>query len=207
MMGMGLHTLLIIPIFIISVVLHEVAHGWVALKFGDDTAKQAGRLTLNPLPHLDLLGSVILPAMLMFMGMPVFGWAKPVPVNSYKLHPNRQGEICVSLAGVAANFLIAILLSLFLRLRIVPIAPVGGVDLWFFALMAIQLNLLLGVFNLMPIPPLDGWRIWGTWLPHDLQMKIEMNAMLFMVLLFLLFPYLPILPLVRFLFFLLTGIR
>lgn len=193
--------LVLLPIFIFSIVLHEVAHGLMALKFGDDTAQRAGRLTLNPIPHIDLIGSILIPVMGMLLGGMIIGWAKPVPVDFDRL--NEKETIYVSLAGVAVNFLIAAAAGLMLRLL-----PLGGGNLAAALLSYIVfVNLMLGVFNLLPVPPLDGWRIWGIWMPENIRWQIEANALIYMVLLFMILPILPILPLVKLLFTLITGIR
>lgn len=194
--------LFLLPIWLIvvfSVVLHEVAHGWVALWFGDTTARDAGRLTLNPFAHLDLFGSVIFPTICVLLGMPIFAWAKPVPVDFSRL--DRKATLCVSLAGVAVNFALAITGALVLRWGWLP----GGTSPVVLLLeLVIWINLLLGVFNLLPIPPLDGWRVWGEWLPLDWRMWIETNALIFLLFLIFLLPYLPIMWIVRTLFIILT---
>jgi len=192
--------LVLLPIFIFSIVLHEVAHGLMALKFGDDTAQRAGRLTLNPLPHIDPIGSILIPVMGMLLGGMIIGWAKPVPVDFYRL--NEKETIYVSLAGVAVNFLIAVAAGLMLRLL-----PLGSGYLPAALINIVFINLMLGVFNLLPVPPLDGWRIWGAWLPLRLRIAIEMNAIFSLIFLIILLPYLPIITLVRMLFFALTGVR
>ncbi|MBI3046015.1 MAG: site-2 protease family protein [Candidatus Harrisonbacteria bacterium] len=192
--------LVLLPIFIFSIVLHEVAHGLMALKFGDDTAQRAGRLTLNPLPHIDLIGSILIPVMGMLLGGMIIGWAKPVPVDFDRL--NEKETIYVSLAGVAVNFLMATAAGLALRLL-----PLGSGYLPAVITYIVFINLMLGVFNLLPVPPLDGWRIWGIWLPENVRWQIEANALLYMALLFIILPLLPIIPLVRMLFFALTGVR
>lgn len=190
----------VLPILIMSIVLHEVAHGWVALWFGDTTARDAGRLTLNPLAHIDLFGSVILPIICVLLKIPIFAWAKPVPVDFLRL--DRKAVLCVSLAGVAVNFVLAAAGALVLRLWWVP----GGTSPVALLLeLAIWINLLLGVFNLLPIPPLDGWRIWGEWLPLKWQMVIEMNALIFLLILILFLPYLPIMRIVNTLFVILVS--
>jgi len=144
-----------------AVVLHEVSHGVVALWFGDDTARRAGRLTLNPVPHIDPFGSVILPAMGALTGIPVLAWAKPVPVNPARLRRPRRDMLYVSLAGPGTNLLLmagaAFVARALFRLDDgiyfgVGDLPLGVRVLWLFALV----NLFLGVFNLLPIPPLDG---------------------------------------------------
>lgn len=200
---LGILTALTILLF--SVILHELAHGWVALKFGDDTAEYSGRLTLDPRPHLDLFGSIILPLLLYLSGGPIFAWAKPVPVDFERL--NRWQSICVSLAGVAVNLLVAALLGLLLRLVFLPAAfPVFLIS---FVILVVKINILLGAFNLVPIPPLDGWRLWGVWLPDDLRIAIEVNALWLMLALFLFLPYLSpfIWRATNLLFTLITGIR
>lgn len=194
---------IVLPILIVSIVFHEVAHGWTALWFGDTTAKDAGRLTLNPLAHLDLFGSLIIPVLCLLFGLPIFAWAKPVPVDFSRL--NRKAALCVSLAGVAVNFLIAIAASLVFRWLVWQWPAEAAVSI--LLLLAVWINILLAAFNLLPIPPLDGWRIWGIWLPLRWRMAIEMNALIFLVLLLIFFRYLPILFLVRTLFFVLTGVR
>jgi len=140
-------------IFFSAVIIHEYCHGWVAYKLGDPTAKYAGRLTLNPLEHIDPFGTVLLPLMLIILRSPViFGWAKPVPVNFWNLHNPRRDMIWVGLAGPMANFILAVVFSLLLK---IPSPDI----LREFLSSAIMINLVLAVFNLMPIPPLDGSRV------------------------------------------------
>jgi len=146
-------------VFVISMTLHEVAHGYVAYRFGDDTAKRAGRLTLNPLKHLDLFG-MLLPILLILSGFPfVIGWAKPVPVNFYRLKPNRLGLFCVAIAGIVVNLIIAGI-SLIALGTLAHSADFFMSDtlLTVFLYMYI-INLALAFFNLIPITPLDGGRI------------------------------------------------
>lgn len=144
-----------------AIILHEISHGVVALAFGDDTAKRAGRLTLNPIPHIDPFGSIILPAMMTFLGIGAFGWAKPVPVTPSKLRHPRREMLYVGLAGPGTNFLLMAIAAVGARLLYrssgslaVPLTdlPIGLQLLFWFAFA----NLLLGLFNLLPIPPLDG---------------------------------------------------
>jgi len=161
---------------VVAVILHEISHGVVALWFGDRTAKEAGRLTLNPIPHIDPFGSLILPAMGAIVGLPVLAWAKPVPVNPSRLHKPRRDMLYVSLAGPATNFLLMIVSALVAKSLFdpnsVPLSfsivdlPLDVRILFTFALV----NLYLGLFNLLPIPPLDGSSLIervlpGTWLP------------------------------------------
>ncbi|MBI4992252.1 MAG: site-2 protease family protein [Candidatus Harrisonbacteria bacterium] len=204
---------LVLAIVMASIILHEVAHGLAALMFGDDTAKEAGRLTLNPIVHIDLIGSIFLPVVCLLMGAPMIGWAKPVPVDFNRL-PSRFADLCVSLAGIAVNFTLAVGAGLLIRTSPHWLVWIFGSDVsqgQMYALLGplmlvAQINLVLGVFNLMPVPPLDGWRIWGVWLPYDWRMFIEMKAMWFMIALFILLPYLPVFWLVNLLYTLLIGL-
>ncbi len=175
--------LLLFPLFVMAVVLHEVSHGWVALRFGDTTALNAGRLTLNPLKHVDLFGTVILPILLVALKAPfVFGWAKPVPINPlYMRHP-KQNILWVGLAGPAANFILAgsvALALLFFGRWCSPI--VAG-----FSKMFVLINLILGTFNLIPVPPLDGSRILVGLLPaaaaHQFLMLERWGILIVMIL-------------------------
>ena len=151
-------------IFFSAVIIHEYCHGWVAYKLGDPTAKYAGRLTLNPLEHIDPVGTVLLPLMLVMMRSSfVFGWAKPVPVNFWNLRNPRRDMMWVGLAGPMANFMLAIALS-----QLLKITPEGIYSA--FLIQAIMINLIFAVFNLMPIPPLDGSRIVSGLLPDKYAM-------------------------------------
>ena len=144
-----------------SVIAHEVAHGWVANLFGDDTAKHYGRLTLNPASHIDPMGLV----MLFIVG---FGWAKPVPVNYYKLGNSRLALMSVSLAGCAANILIAIIALFLLQFQ-----EVGASQAFYTPLIILaRINIILGAFNLIPIPPLDGSKIVMSLLPQEAQQNL-----------------------------------
>jgi Zn-dependent protease len=160
---------------IVAVILHEISHGVVALWFGDRTAKEAGRLTLNPIPHIDPFGSIVLPAMGAILGIPVVAWAKPVPVDPSRMHHPRRDMLFVSLAGPATNFLLMIVAALAARAAYASITPVyffdqlplGVLILFLFAVV----NLFLGLFNLLPIPPLDGSSLVervlpAAWLPQ-----------------------------------------
>lgn len=142
----------LIAALLIAVILHECAHGWVAEKFGDPTARLAGRLTLNPLKHIDPLGTFIVPLILRSLGFMPIGWARPVPVNFSLLRHPKRDMIWVALAGPMTNFSIALIVSLLFKMQM----PKPLVD---FLMQVILLNLLLGLFNLIPIPPLDGSRI------------------------------------------------
>lgn len=153
-------------ILILSIIIHEVAHGYAANALGDPTARLAGRLTLNPIPHIDVVGSILMPVMLMFTNSPIlFGWAKPVPYNPYNLKNQRWGEAFVALAGSATNLLLALVFGLIVRF---------GYDMGLHsATLALAatitfVNLFLGLFNLIPFPPLDGFTALRTILPWHL---------------------------------------
>ena len=156
---------------IISVIIHEMAHGYAADWLGDPTARLAGRLTANPLPHIDPLMSVILPGLLIASPSPIiFGAAKPVPYNPYNLRNQKWGEAIVAFAGPAANIVIAIVFALLIRS-----ADLLGLGATFVELSKsiIFLNLFLAFFNLVPIPPLDGSKIFPKFLPVSLQIRYE----------------------------------
>ena len=160
-----------------SVIFHEVAHGFVAHLFGDDTAKYYGRLTLNPLSHLDPIGTL----MLFFVG---FGWAKPVPVDYSRLSNNRFGLFCVALAGCATNILVAIIALILLQSGLVNInSPLAEM-----LTIVVRINIILCAFNLIPIPPLDGSKILMSFLPIDAQLALSrVEPYGFFILIFLLF--------------------
>ena len=164
-----LQTLLIwiIPI-LFAITLHEAAHGWVAGKFGDHTARMMGRVTLNPVKHIDPVGTILVPAALLIMSTGfIFGWAKPVPINFNALRSPKSGMIWVALAGPGANLIMAIgwLLVFFLAIKMnIPI-------LQRMADAGILINILLAVFNLLPIPPLDGSRVISALLPNPLAYR------------------------------------
>jgi Zn-dependent protease len=152
-------------VLIPSVILHEVSHGAVALMFGDDTAKRAGRLTLNPVSHIDPIGTVILPAILVLSGHPAFGYAKPVPVNVRRLRNARNASLVVRLVGPAVNIFLAVLAAIALR-GAHAVGPEEFLSLWLRVIFWIgYANVILAVFNLIPIPPLDGSAVVERLLP------------------------------------------
>lgn len=160
-----------IPV-LFAIIVHEVAHGVVAYRFGDQTARLAGRLTLNPLPHIDLVGTIILPALCLAMGGFIFGWARPVPVDARNMRHPRADMVLVSAAGPIANFLMALGWAGVVRLSpsmsewfATPIFLMGSVG--------IEINLWLGILNLLPIPPLDGGRVLCNLLPPRLGWQLN----------------------------------
>ena len=156
--------LFVIVIIIFSAVIHEVMHGVAADWLGDKTARYAGRLTLNPIPHIDPFGSVILPVALTLLGSPIFfAYAKPVPYNPYNLKPGRFSEAIVAFAGPLSNIVLAILFGVVVRLGVFS-AAINGI-----LFLVIVVNTMLFLFNLIPVPPLDGSKILESLLPSSLQ--------------------------------------
>jgi Zn-dependent protease len=157
---------LIIPGLVIAIVFHEVAHGWTALALGDPTAQEQRRLSLNPLRHVDLFGTLILPGFLALTGAPVFGWAKPVPVNKWRLRNPRFGMMAVAIAGPGVNFVLALVGAVLLGVVLRGEVPGTEPSLWVVALFNfILMNTFLGLFNLLPVPPFDGSHIVEGLLP------------------------------------------
>jgi Zn-dependent protease len=195
-------------ILIFSAVLHEVAHGFEADRLGDDTARRAGRLTLNPLEHMDFFGSFLMPLCLLLAtnGSFFFAYAKPVPYDPRNLKDPRMGSAKIALAGPMTNFILAAVFGL--AVRIFSYFPVSNLFLELLALVA-YMNIMLGVFNCVPIPPLDGSRILFAALPQTYR-TFRVAAFLerygiFIVLVFVFFGFQFILPLINFIFTLLTG--
>lgn len=200
-----------LAILIFSVVIHEVSHGLAANALGDPTAKYAGRLTLNPLKHLDPFGSVILPFLLAFAHLPIIGWAKPVPYNPYNLKVRNQdlGSAVVGAAGPGANIAIAIVFGFLIRAAPLMPGSLGGIAEPLVGIMGliVLINLVLAVFNLVPIPPLDGSKVLFSLLPyrwHDARQFLERFGF-FLLLIFIFYFSQWILPIVSFFFRLLTG--
>ena len=193
-------------ILIFSIVIHEIAHGSAANYLGDPTAKYAGRLSLNPIKHLDPIGSVFLPLLLIILRSPfLIGWAKPVPINPYNFRDQKYGPAKSALAGPAANLSIALVFGLVLRF-FPALTEVKGFSEMFYYI--IFINILLAVFNLLPIPPLDGSHILFTFLPISMQkFRILLDQFgIFILLFFIYFLFNFLIIIVRWIFTLITGI-
>lgn len=174
---MGLETLIIITALILSIVLHEMAHGYAANALGDPTARLQGRLSANPIVHLDLLGSIVIPALLFFGNAGfLFGWAKPVPYNPYNLSDQRYGEAKVAAAGPAMNIAIAVLFGMLIRFSTELGLPATFIDI---ASYVVYINILLAFFNMIPIPPLDGSKILSVLLPFGAAQQYRSFVMWF----------------------------
>ena len=173
-------------ILIPSIILHEVSHGWVAGRFGDSTARDAGRITVNPIPHIDPFGTLLVPGLMALSGVGlIFGWAKPVPVNAARLREPTRHMAVVALAGPATNLLLAFIVASVVRWPMISDGPcrgfttyldaqcLGGEGVWTtnlgvrIALMFVMLNIALAIFNMLPIPPLDGSRLLPLVLPEE----------------------------------------
>ncbi|MCJ7646761.1 site-2 protease family protein [bacterium] len=192
-------------IFFFAIVIHESAHAWMASRCGDNTAKYAGRITLNPLPHIDPIGTIIFPLLLILSRSPfVIGWAKPVPINPYNFNNPRADLVRVGVSGPLSNIGLAILSSLLVW--IFSYLPIGElrISVLVILLFSTLINLLLAVFNLIPIPPLDGSQILSGLLPPHMAMRYRMIAPFgFVIILLLLLTGLLwgiILPIVQFLY-------
>lgn len=193
---MGITEIAIIIALILSIVLHEVAHGYAANWLGDPTARLAGRLSPNPLVHIDPLGSIIVPGLLFFSGAGVlFGWAKPVPYNPYNLNNQRWGDAIVAVAGPLTNLLLAVIFALIIRL-----ADVFDLSQSFLQLAGfiVFINILLAFFNLIPVPPLDGSKVIEPFLPYQMKMAYRrlgafMERFGFIILLVALILFIPFL--------------
>lgn len=197
-------TIFILIVLLFSLVIHEVSHGWMALSLGDHTAKNEGRLSLNPLDHLDPIGSILVPLMLYVATLghgPLFGWAKPVPVNPFNFRNQKWGTLKVALAGPAANFSVAVFFALLIRF--LPLSP-GLVSL---LSIVVIYNLLLGFFNLVPIPPLDGSQILFSLLPErffELRNFLQQYGLV-LLMLFIFFGFQLLNPLVSVVYNFLVG--
>ncbi len=190
-------------IVILSAIIHEYSHGWVAEQLGDPTARLAGRLTLNPIAHIDPIGTILVPLILVMLpGGFIFGWAKPVPFNPLNLRDKRWGPALVALAGPASNLLIALSLAVVIRL-------LGPGSFASFLALIVYINILLAVFNLVPIPPLDGSKVLYALLPNTpswwrFKLQLEQYGMI-LVIMFIFIGWQLITPIIYWLFRLLVG--
>ena len=194
-----------ILILIFSVIIHEVSHGYAAYLMGDNTAKYAGRLNLNPFNHLEWFGSFILPVISYFFGGFIIGWAKPVPFNPYNLRDQKWGEAKVAFAGPLSNIIIALFFGMLVRFG--ALDKLGDAFVYI-ANMIVFINLILATFNLVPIPPLDGSKILFSFLPYrmqDVRLWLERNG-IFVLIFFIFFLWRFVLPLVSLEFRLITGL-
>jgi len=196
--------LLFFLILLFSVIIHEYMHGWTANYLGDPTAKNLGRLTLNPLAHIDPIGTILLPLILYLIssGAFLFGWAKPVPYNPYNLRDQRYGPGLVALAGPFSNLLVALIFGFLIRFLNLP-------NFIFIFSIIVYLNLLLAVFNLIPVPPLDGSKILYSLLPsspwaYHFILFFERYGLI-ILLIFIFFGFHLIVPFIFFLFKLIVG--
>ena len=201
-----------IVVLILSVIMHEVAHGYAANMLGDPTAKLKGRLTLNPLAHIDPVGSILVPAVLVFSHAGIlFGWAKPVPYNPYNLNNQRWGEAIVGVAGVATNILLTLLFTIVERLALLE----GYSTFAVLASEIVLVNLSLGIFNLLPIPPLDGYTVLRGVLPfryslmfRDIEARLYGNSIIVRFIVLFIFVYFlstPFFAFIEWIFHILTG--
>jgi len=178
-----------IAILVFSAIFHEVAHGYAAERFGDPTARLAGRLTLNPKKHIDPLMSILLPLMLILSGSPViFGAAKPVPIDPFNLKEGRKDIALVALSGPLTNVIIAVLGAVIIHATSAFLSPLSPIQNILFTI--VNLNLLLAIFNLLPIPPLDGSKVFALLLPQDMaNAYLSLSSIGFFIIFFLLlFP-------------------
>jgi Zn-dependent protease len=175
----------VIPV-VLAITLHEAAHGWVANKFGDDTALRLGRVTFNPFKHIDKNGTILLPAILMLAHSPImFGYAKPVPVDFRRLQPPRLGMFMVAIAGVAVNFLQALTAGLLLHIEAWGITPEQSPWIFMNLYRALIINCALIAFNMLPILPLDGGRVVDSFLSGETQRQFQKLERFGIVLVFL----------------------
>ena len=196
-----------ILILIMSVVIHEVAHGYSAYLLGDDTARLSGRLTLNPLRHLDPFGSVILPLLLLLSNAGfVIGWARPVPYNPMNLRKGNIGNMVVSISGIIANLLVAIIFGLLMRFA--PMLGLSNVAFYKISSMIVLTNLVLALFNIIPIPPLDGSKVLFSFL--SAKYRFIENFLekwgIFLLLFFIVFLWSKVAPIIYITFSFITGL-
>jgi Zn-dependent protease len=206
-------TIFYIIILVMSVVIHEISHGFMAEYFGDKTARFAGRLTLNPLKHLDIFGSIVLPGLLIITHSPfLFGWAKPVPYNPENLSNKKWGTVAVASAGILANLSIAIIFGILIRLApsfgLPPYNIFSPHPFYSISFIIVALNIALALFNLIPIPPLDGSKILFNLLPRSFLRLINFieSYSFILLIVFIVFFSDYLYPVLAFIFHLITGL-
>ena len=207
-MGSTIQFIFSLIILLYSVIIHEISHGYAALIQGDRTAEYEGRLTLNPIPHIDPIGTIILPIIsLTLPGGFLFGWAKPVPFNPHNLKNHRWGEAIVAAAGPLSNILLALIFGFFIRFYLAPNGLING-PVAALSEIIVLVNITLAVFNLVPIPPLDGSKILSSVLPHGwLKIRHQIERFGFVgVLIFLIFIWQFFAPIIPWAFTAITGI-
>jgi Zn-dependent protease len=195
----------IYAVIVLSAVFHEYAHGFMAYRLGDSTAKNAGRLTLNPFAHMELMGTVVIPLFLLYFGGIFIGWAKPVPYNPFNLRDKKYGSLKVGIAGPGANIAIALILGTLLRLAsagIFNVLPVSGF-FWQAIGLIVYINIFLALFNLIPIPPLDGSKVLMDLFPRAGHALARFGVFGIMLALFLAFMILP--TLANLIFYAISG--
>jgi len=198
-------TIFSIVILIFSIIIHEISHGFMADRLGDPTARLQGRLTLNPLKHIDPFGSIIVPLLTSLSGF-TFGWAKPVEYNPYNLKNKRQGEFLIALAGPASNLLIAVIFGMIIRF-----AAAGATAMTPFLEICsyiVIINIVLAIFNLIPLPPLDGSKLLFAWLPAQygrVRMMMETYSFIsILIVIFFLWKFVS--PVIPWVFRVITGV-
>lgn len=203
-----LFIVLSIAILILSVIFHEISHGYVADWLGDPTARMSGRLTLNPLKHIDPFGSIIMPLMTYLLSGFTFGWAKPVPYNPYNLKNRRQGEFLIAIAGPTSNLLLALIFGTILRFTVASDPSAASPYITILSYIVL-INITLAIFNLIPLPPLDGSKLILPFLPNQygpLRQTVERLGPFF-ALIAVFFVWQLIYPVVPWIFGLFTGMR
>lgn len=200
---------IIVPLFYIlvlafSAIIHEYSHGWMADRLGDPTARLSGRLTLNPIAHIDPIGTLLLPAIMYLFTSFIFAYAKPVPVNPFNLKNIRYGSAMTAFAGPASNIIIALVFGMIIRFLPDAVRLTHFPE---FLSIIVYANLLLAIFNLVPIPPLDGSKILFAFLPsqfNDIKVFLEMYGWMFLIF-FVLFIFQYLSPVLQFFFMIFTG--
>lgn len=194
-----------IGVLLFSVIIHEISHGFMALKLGDETAKNEGRLTLNPVVHIDPIGSIAVPLISLMSGGFLFGWAKPVPYNPFALFKDfRYGPLKVALAGPASNLCLALVFGLMIRFAAPQLSDLTVLLMGFI----VQLNLILFIFNLIPVPPLDGSKILTLILPQNYSLRLQSIGIgnIFLLIIVIFFASSIVSPIASLLFRLITGL-